>query len=78
MAKTEKTPIVQAEPPAPPTRCPACKSTKRSEYRSTSTQEYAGLDDKGRPYTHIVRRWCNCMDCGQSRIDRVYENRTEK
>ena len=58
------------------TRCPVCGSTERGRYDATSAQEFGGLAPDGRPYTHIIRRWCACLACGQRRVDRFYENRT--
>ena len=60
-----------------PSRCPRCGSTRRSEYWGKTVQEYAGIDPEGRPYTHIIRRRCRCLDCGQVRIDKTYENRPD-
>jgi hypothetical protein len=66
-----KAPIVHSES----TRCPACGSTDRTGYHNTAVQEHCDVDAAGRPYTHILRRWCTCKSCGQQRIDRTYENR---
>ncbi len=55
-------------------RCIRCKSTERSDYTRREEQEFAGLDEQGNPYTHIIRRWCRCV-CGQARIERSYECR---
>jgi hypothetical protein len=58
-----------------PSQCPNkdCRSTRRGPYRSREVQAFAG-EHNGRPYTHIVRRRTVCLDCGQARIDRSYEN----
>lgn len=56
-------------------RCRACGSTERKPYTQTREQEHGGVDREGRPYTHIIRRWTSCADCGQARIDTSYENR---
>ena len=57
-----------------PSRCHECDSTNRSPYMgNTRVQFFAGVHD-GRPYTRIVRRRCQCLDCGQFRIDRSFEN----
>jgi nitrate reductase cytochrome c-type subunit len=54
-------------------RCPNCQSTRRSEYLGArNVQEFEGLAE-GRPYNRIVRRRCQCLDCGQTRIDRTFE-----
>ncbi len=57
----------------PASRCPICQSTRRSEYEGRMVQPYAGMQN-GSPYTHIVRRRTRCLDCGQVRIDRTFEN----
>ena len=59
------------------TRCPACGCTDRSMYHHRTEQEFSGLAPDGHPYTHIVRRRCWCLSCGQHRIDRTYENRRD-
>jgi hypothetical protein len=56
------------------TRCPKCQSTQRTPYTKREVQEFGGVSQEGRPYTHIVRRWTSCASCGQHRIDRVYEH----
>ncbi len=55
-------------------RCQKCGSTERAPYTSKLVQEYAGVID-GKPFTRIVRRRTKCLDCGQHRVDRFYENR---
>jgi len=59
-----------------PSRCPRCGSTRRSDYYGKTEQTFRG-EHGGRPFTHIVRRRTKCLDCGQTRIDRAYENRPE-
>lgn len=54
-------------------RCRACGSTNRTGYHHVTVQEYAGVTGDGRPYTSIVRRRTECLDCGQTRIDRSFE-----
>ena len=56
------------------TRCRGCQSTERVPYFRTTAQVFAGVDAAGRPYTHIVRRYTRCKNCGQPRIDRSCEN----
>lgn len=74
-ASKDKPPVTTVEE----SRCPRpeCQSTRRGSYYGTTEQEHRGLDDDGKPYTHIVRRRTKCLDCGQGRIDRTYENRAE-
>ena len=59
----------------PTSRCPKCDSTERTPYFGCTEQEHDGVDEKGRPFTHIVRRRTRCLNCGQARIDRSHENR---
>jgi hypothetical protein len=56
-------------------RCRKCGSTEREGYFNTNETPASGIDADGRPYTHVVRRWTRCRNCGQTRIDRAYENR---
>jgi hypothetical protein len=64
-------PVVEAQPPS---ACPSCGGTRRSEYWGKHIQDYAGLRPDGRPYRVIVRRRARCLDCGQVRIDKTYED----
>lgn len=59
------------------TRC-KCGSTRRASYFNRQVQTLVGLDAKGRPYTHLVKRRTACLDCGQHRVDRHYENKPAK
>lgn len=61
-----------------PSRCPVCGSTERLRYTRTTETAYGGTDPAGNPYTHLVRRWTACRDCGQSRIDKTFESRPAK
>ena len=64
---------VKATADANPSRCPECGSTKRTAYEGTpNVQDYSG-ESNGQPYNKIVRRRCQCFDCGQYRIDRTFE-----
>jgi hypothetical protein len=54
-------------------RCTACGSTNRLGYHHTAITEQGGLTPDGQVYERIVRRYCRCADCGQTRIDRSYE-----
>ena len=60
-----------------PSRCKRCGSTRRGDYYGKTEQAFRG-EHNGQPFTHIVRRRTKCLDCGQVRIDRAYENRPEK
>lgn len=63
---------------APVSRCPKCGSTRRTRLRQTQIQAHGGETPAGLPYTHIVRRWVECVACGQVRIDITRENRIPK
>jgi len=60
-----------------PSRCRRCGSTRRSDYYGKTEQAFRG-EHNGQPFTHIVRRRTKCLDCGQLRVDRAYENRPQK
>lgn len=55
-------------------RCPTCGSSDREPYFGVVETEFAGLHD-GLEYTHVINRRTVCKNCGQTRIDRTYENR---
>lgn len=56
-----------------PSRCKTCKSTRRGAYAGTANvHEYSGEHD-GNPFNRIVRRRCQCLDCGQWRFDCAFE-----
>ena len=59
-----------------PSRCRRCGSTRRSDYYGKTEQAFRG-EHNGQPFTHIVRRRTRCLDCGQLRVDRAYENRAD-
>lgn len=52
--------------------CPKCNSTNRTKYTQTRKQHHTGERD-GKPFNQIVRRWCQCVDCGQWRIEKHFE-----
>ena len=54
-----------------PSRCPRCRSSRRSAYHNPRYDNYSG---KGLEFVGIHYRPCKCLDCGQARIDkeRVY------
>lgn len=66
-----KAPVNQVEE----SRCPKCDSTEREDYEAKIEQEHAGEDANGKPYTHIIKRRTRCTTCGQTRVDRTFENR---
>ncbi|WP_254512865.1 hypothetical protein [Anatilimnocola floriformis] len=55
-----------------PSRCPKCKSSERGPYLNTTRREFKGA---GTPFCALLFRRCQCLNCGQIRIDRtpVYE-----
>lgn len=57
------------------TRCPSCGSTDREAYWGKREHQHDGLDDSGRPFTHVCWRKTRCKVCGQIRVDRTLENR---
>lgn len=56
-------------------KCPKCESTRRTPYNNTKAIPSAGNHPDFGRYTHIVIRHTKCLKCGQSRVDRSYENR---
>jgi hypothetical protein len=57
-------------------RCTKCNSTKRKPYSHTRAVHSPGTSD-GLPHTHVVFRYTKCAKCGQARVDRTLENRTD-
>lgn len=55
------------------TRCKVCASTARTKYEKAQTIEGDGVAPDGRPYTRVILRRTQCVNCGQHRIDRWYE-----
>lgn len=67
-----KTPVVTM----PMATCIRCGSTEKRVYR-TDVDRYGGVDPVTKNiYTHIIRRWCRCERCHQSRIERSFECRS--
>lgn len=62
-------PVVHAEPPPPSTRCPKCRSDKRTPYHNTTTRVIGQC--------RITWRRTCCENCGQHRIDRMVERLTK-
>ena len=58
------------------TQCPKCGSSNRTPYFGTVEREIDGMKD-GQTFTHVVWRRTKCVDCGQLRQDRTYENRPD-
>jgi len=73
VAKKKKVPAVKG----PKSKCPKCGSTRRRRLRQTTVQEHGGITPEGLPYTHIVRRWVECAECGQVRVDYIPENHAD-
>ena len=61
-------------------RCKRCGSSERAPYTSDPVrQRFSGIDPvTKRPYTQIVWRRTKCLNCGQHRIDKCYENEPQK
>jgi hypothetical protein len=72
-SKTEDVPVVDKVI----TACPACKSTERSDYCNRRELAHLGKTPDGRQYTHVVWQDTRCEKCGQRRVDKSFENRTE-
>lgn len=61
---------------ANPSRCRPCGSTERAPYMGSPVEhKITGVDLQGHHYTHVVFRRTKCLNCGQVRTDRSYENR---
>lgn len=60
-----------------PSRCRECGSTDRTPYTYTRRKPWAGVDREGQPCTHVVWRHTTCAACGQARVDRSLEYRTD-
>lgn len=67
-SKTIEKPVVSAVE----TRCPVCNSTSRSRYSGARVVHGDGIAPDGKPYSEVSLNHCQCNDCGQHRIDRVY------
>lgn len=68
----EATPIVRTEA----TVCPKCGSTDRTPYRGITVRPQAGrMPGSGTPYNTIKQAYTTCRDCGQVRIDKVFQKR---
>jgi hypothetical protein len=71
MARPKGTPNTKTIAIVEPSRCLACHSTRRTRYRGRLVQPYDAHDSEGRPFTAIIRRRTQCLDCGQWRIDQT-------
>lgn len=76
-AKKQEFPAPPEHTAVPNLPCSACGSQRRTPDVQTNEAEYAGLD-QGKPFTHIVWLQSQCSDCGQTRMKRVFEDRTKK
>lgn len=47
-------------------RCQKCGSTHRSQYQNTQRRDFAKA---GTPFSEIIYRRCQCLDCLQWRVD---------
>lgn len=55
--------------------CRVCAGEKFSAPVQISELAFAGTDESGDPYTHILRSIVKCKTCGQARVVTRYENR---
>ena len=60
------------------TRCKACHSTERERYTNSRSVSTCGIDPEGKPYNRVTWRNTRCKNCGQVRVDKSYEQITEK
>lgn len=70
-ARTKKWEIVETVPAA----CPKCGSTKRAPYKGSPIEKAILGERGGRMFTHVVWRRTHCLQCGQHRKDKSFENR---
>lgn len=70
-SKTEPRPVAELKL----SRCPACGSTERSEYRAKREMSFQGLSPDGHRCDAVVWRHTTCLSCGQLRIDKSWELR---
>lgn len=68
-----KPPVVKAVATSCPV--PTCGSTEREPYFNVRERAIAGVDQEGKPFTHVVWRRTRCKTCGQTRDDKTFENR---
>lgn len=59
-------PNITATADVTPSRCPKCKSSRRSAYRKTFERQFG----PGTTPAGMIYRRTECLDCGQQRIDR--------
>ena len=69
-SKTKQLPIVEIVK----SRCPKCHSTERSHYFGVKTRQSSGISPHGNPFNYVSRKRTFCRNCGQARIDVLYEN----
>jgi len=73
-AKSEpKAPTIVNDVPAAPVSTCKCGSTRRTDYHNTTQNAIDGLKPDGTPYNRVTQRRCECLDCGQCRIDRTFD-----
>jgi len=73
-SKTIEKPVVSTVE----TRCPACQSTSRTSYSGARVVEGDGIAPDGKPYSEVSLSHCQCLKCGQWRIDRIYRLTAEE
>jgi len=57
---------------AQPSRCWNCRGTNRGRYLGCAYVLQHSGEHNGEPFNRIVRRRCQCTDCGMFRIDISY------
>jgi len=55
-----------------PSKCKKCGSTNRSKYVDKRTLDLLGQLADGTIYTSVTWRRTKCLDCGQVRDDKTY------
>lgn len=57
-----------------PSKCTKCGSSRRSNYLNKRTLDLNGLRPDGTVYTSVTWRRTKCLDCGQMRDDKTYND----
>jgi hypothetical protein len=65
-SKTIETVVVE------PSKCRVCGSANRSKYINKRTLDLLGQRPDGTVYTSVTWRRTKCLDCGQMRDDKTY------
>lgn len=68
--KTQDLPVAESFA----SQCPKCRSTERTGYNRVKTMQYSGVSPDDKPFNYISWKRTACLNCGQHRIDKLYEN----